>query len=561
MSRKMHLRRVAAAVAAVLVPALAAPAAAQAGSTVAAGHQVQVHLLGFNDFHGNLTGSGLKYNDPVSHVNAAAGGAARFADAINTRRAADGPGSTLLVEAGDIVGASPPESSLLRDRPTLDMLNLLKVDVGTMGNHEFDKGVPEVLRQIYGGQSLVNPDITFNPLDFPVISANIVWESTGKPVFRPYVIRTVNGAKVAFVGATTTTTPTITTKGSTDGVRFLDVAQAVNSYVPEIQARGVKAIVLVVHEGGVQTTYGTGAISAPIADITRALDPQVDVVISGHSHTVVNGYVDGRLVVQASSFGRAFEDVTLDYSKDTGDIVKATAEVIPVWQNDPPLSTNPAPHDPEVQALVDSAVAEVGPKINQVINTVAADVTRNENVAGESALGDLIADAQRQQMGTQIALMNEGGIRADLLAGEVTWGDLFTIQPFNNLLVTMKLTGAQLWTVLGQQFQPSIATIRNLQIAGLNYTWHQTGDYTGTITGVWLRNGPAGTGVPIANDASQVYTVTVNNFLAGGGDGFAELANGADQIIGPSDLDALVNYVASLPTPFSQDSVGRIGYV
>jgi 2',3'-cyclic-nucleotide 2'-phosphodiesterase (5'-nucleotidase family) len=545
----------------VLVPALAAPAAAQAGATLSDGQQVRVHLLGFNDFHGNITGNGLKYFDPVTGINAPAGGAARLADALQKRRAADGAGHTLVVEAGDIVGASPPESSLLRDRPTLDIMNLMSVDVGTMGNHEFDKGVTEMLRQVYGGQSTVDPDITFSPLDFPVVSANIVWENTGKPVFRPYTIQTVGGARIAFIGATTTTTPTITTKGSTDGVRFLDVASAVNSYVPEIEARGVNAIVLVVHEGGTQSPYRTGAISAPIADITQHLDPQVDAVISGHSHTVVNGYVAGRLVVQASSFGRAFEDVTLDYSKQTNDIVRATADVVPVWQNDPPLSTNPAPRDPDVQSVVDAAVAEVGPEINRVVNTASSDITRNEDAAGESALGDLIADGQRATMGTQIALMNEGGIRADILAGDVTWGDLFTVQPFNNLLVTMNLTGAQIWTVLGQQFQPSIATIRNLQISGLDYTWQQTGDYTGTITGVWLGDGPAGTGVPIANDSSQTYTVTVNNFLAGGGDGFAELAHGTNQVIGPSDLDALVDYVASLPSPITQGIAGRIGLV
>ncbi|MFL6136914.1 MAG: bifunctional metallophosphatase/5'-nucleotidase [Frankiaceae bacterium] len=555
-----HVRRVAAAVAVLAIPALAAPVAMQATAS-AANQTVQVHLLGFNDFHGNITGNGLKYLDPNTGINAAAGGAARFADAINRQRAADGPGKTVLLEAGDMVGASPPESSLLRDRPTLDMLNLLKVDVATMGNHEFDKGVPEIFRQVYGGQSLIDPSITFDPLDFPVVSANIVSTTTGKPIFKPYVIKTVNSAKIAFIGATTTTTPTITTKGSTDGVQFLDIAQAVNSYVPEIESKGVKAIVLIVHEGGVQSPYRTGAISVPIAAITQQLDPQIDMVISGHSHTVINGYVGGRLVVQASSFGRAFEDVTLDYSKATGDIVRATADIVPVWQNDPPLSTNPAPHDPNVQALVDAAVAEVGPGINRVINTVTGDVTRSEDVAGESALGDLIADGQRTTMGTQIALMNEGGIRADMLAGEVTWGDLFSIQPFNNLMVTMKLTGAQLWTVLGQQFQPANGTIRNLQISGLNYNWHQTGDFTGTITGVWLGTGPAGTGTPIANDASTVYTVTTNNFLAGGGDGFAELANGANQVIGPSDLDVLINYVGSLPTPFSQAIAGRIGYV
>jgi 2',3'-cyclic-nucleotide 2'-phosphodiesterase (5'-nucleotidase family) len=555
-----QLRRAATAVAVLAIPALAAPVAIQASAS-AATQTVQVHLLGFNDFHGNITGNGLKYFDPATGVNAPAGGAARFADAINRARAADGPGRTLLVEAGDMVGASPPESSLLRDKPTLDLMNLLNVDVGTMGNHEFDKGVPEIFRQVYGGQSLIDPDITFNPLDYPIVSANIVSTATGKPIFKPYVIKTVNSAKIAFIGATTTTTPTITTKGSTDGVQFLDIAQAVNSYVPQIEAKGVKAIVLIVHEGGVQSPYKTGAISQPIGTIVSQLDPQVDAVISGHSHTVINGYVGGRLVVQASSFGRAFDDVTLNYSKATGDIVSATADVVPVWQNDPPLSTNPAPHDPDAQALVDAAVAAVGPDINRVINTAAADITRDENVAGESALGDLIADGQRTAMGTQIALMNEGGIRADLLAGDVTWGDLFTIQPFNNLMVTMKLTGAQLWTVLGQQFQPANGTIRNLQISGLNYTWHQTGDFTGTITGVWLGAGPAGTGTPIANDSSTVYTVTTNNFLAGGGDGFAELANGADQVVGPSDLDVLVAYVGSLPNPFSQAIAGRIGYV
>jgi 2',3'-cyclic-nucleotide 2'-phosphodiesterase (5'-nucleotidase family)/predicted AlkP superfamily phosphohydrolase/phosphomutase len=516
-------------------------------------------LLAINDVHGNLTGKGLTYSDPYTGTKDAAGGLATLAADLKTAKAAD-PRNTVTIEAGDMVGASPPESGLLRDKPTLDALNKMGIDVGTLGNHEFDRGVPEMLRQVNGGQSTIDPSIDFEKLNFPVVDANVISDSTGKPLLKPYTIKQINGVPVAFIGATTITTPSIVTTGGTSGVHFTDEATAVNGVVHQLQHQGINAFVAVIHEGGSQSNYPVGTVNGRIDDIAKNLDPAVSVVISGHSHTVIDTRVNNTLVIQASSYTRAYDEVHLLLDKHARTIVTAWGSVQPAWHNTPPASTDPsAPavkSDPAVQKIVDAAVTRTNPITQRVINTAAAPVSSDKDAAGESPAGDLIADSQRTYAKTQLAFVNTGSVRAGLSAGPVTYGDLFTMQPFQDDYVdTFTLTGAQVWALLGQQLASGTGGI--MQVSGLHFSY--TGAQgSGSITGVWL--GAAGdNSSPIANDASTTYTGTANSFMMGGGDGFTVLESAGNITqLADAELVPLVNYVGTLPNPFSYTTDGRI---
>jgi len=520
-------------------------------------------LLAINDVHGNLTDDGLTYTDPYTGVKDVAGGIATLATYLHKAKATD-PHDTITVEAGDMVGASPPASGLLRDKPTLDALNAMGIDVGTLGNHEFDRGVTEMLRQINGGQSTVDPSITFNKMNFPVVDANVISDATGKPLLQPYTIKIIGGVPVAFIGATTITTPTIVTTGGTTGVHFIDEATAINGVVTQLEHAGVHAFVAVVHEGGGQSNFPVGTINGRINDIAQHLDPAVSVLISGHSHTVMDTRVGNTLVVQASSFTRAYGDIHLLMDRQSRTIAATWASVQPVWENTPPLSTDPsAPavkSNAKVQAIVDAAVTATNPVTQQVINTAAADVPSQRDggatPAGESPAGDLIADAQRAYVHADLAFVNTGSVRAGLQAGQVTYGDLFTMQPFQDDVVdTFSMTGAQVWSLLQQQLAAGTGGI--MQVSGLHFTY--TGSQgSGTITGAWL--GAAGdNSTPILNDASRSYTGTANSFMIGGGDGFTVL-EGVSNIVQTADAELvpLVNYVATLPNPFTYGTDGRI---
>lgn len=520
-------------------------------------------LLAINDVHGNLTDDGLTYTDPYTGVRDVAGGLATLTTDLKRAKATD-PQDTVTVEAGDLVGASPPASGLLRDKPVLDAANAMGIDVGTLGNHEFDQGVTEMLRQVNGGRSTVDPTITFDKLDFPIADANVISDATGKPLFRPYVVKRVGGVPVAFIGATTITTPSIVTTGGTTGVHFTDEATAINGVVTNLEKSGIHAFVAVVHEGGSQSAFPVGTVNDRINDIATRLDPAVSVVISGHSHTTVDTRVGNALVVQASSFGRAFDDVHLLLDRRSRTIAATWASIQPVWETTDPSSTDPAapavPQDPKVKAIVDAAVTATNPITQQVVNTAAADVPSQQDggatPAGESPAGDLIADAQRTFAKTQLAFVNTGSVRAGLQAGPVTFGALFTMQPFQDDVVdTFTLTGAQVWTLLNQQLAAGTGGI--MQVSGLHFTY--TGSQgSGSITGVWL--GAAGDdSTPIPNDTSQTYTGTANSFMVGGGDGFTVLENAGDIVqTADAELVPLVDYVGTLPNPFTYSTDGRI---
>ncbi|WP_211194711.1 bifunctional metallophosphatase/5'-nucleotidase [Pyxidicoccus fallax] len=527
----------------------------------------EVKVLGFNDFHGQLS--------PRTVGTRPAGGAAVLASYLKAAQAGM-EDRTVIVHAGDHVGASPPASALLQDEPAISFLNLLgnahcsswwRMNprcnlVGTLGNHEFDEGRAELLRLLYGGAHPEGPFLEdpYRGTTFPYVSANVVDARRGEPLLPPYVVKMLRGIPVGFVGAVTRTTPRIVTPAGVAGLAFEDEAVAINRAVAKLKRQGVRAIVVTIHEGDRMTTYeGPTNPDLPgpggsIADIVERLDDEVDVVVSGHAHSFTNALVKtstGKtvLVTQAFSSSTAYADISLKLDPFTRDVVAKSAAVYTTWADAGPGLTP----DPKVAALVKRAEDAVAPLVNRVLGTSAQDITRTVSPAGESALGNLIADAQRAKMGTDFAFMNPGGIRADLDAGAITWGELFTIQPFANDLVRMDLTGAQVKTVLEQQWSDP-ARPRILQVSGLTVRYDSSLPSGSRIVSV--RKG----GVEL--DPAGLYSVTVNSFLAGGGDGFVELLNGANRVVGPVDLDGLVEYVLGFEgEPVSTTIEGRISQV
>ncbi|MGY1711296.1 bifunctional metallophosphatase/5'-nucleotidase [Geodermatophilus sp. SYSU D00758] len=552
----------------VLAVVAAAPAAAGPPSQTPAGHKpVEVQLLAFNDFHGALeppAGSGGRVTLPDGSV-VDAGGLAYLATHLQNLEEENR--NTLTISNGDLVGGSPFLSALFRDEPTVDAMDLLGLDVAAVGNHEFDEGVDELLRVVEGGachpeDGCLDGD-GYDGSDADWLAANVVDQESGTPILPPYEVHGFDGVQVGVIGLTLDETPSIVSAEGIAGVRFADEVETINASVAELREQGVEAIVVSLHEGG---TAG-GGINAcdeptgPAFDIARAVDDAVDVVLTGHLH---NGYVcqraaevDGKLVTQALSNGRLITDIDLTIDARTGDVIRKRAENVVVTRDVEP--------DAEAQALVDRYAEIAEPIANTPIGQITEDVLRAQEVllpgaradgtdlGGESPLGNLIADAQLAATtgaGAAAAFMNPGGVRADLLhassdAGEgdgvVTYGEAFEVQPFNNLLTTLDLTGQQLYALLDQQFEVD----RVLAPSGsVRYTVDPAGG--GSVVPGSLTIG----GNEVALD--QTYRITVNSFLAGGGDGFTVLTEGTDVVNQPGfDVDALQAYLSgdAVPAP------------
>jgi 2',3'-cyclic-nucleotide 2'-phosphodiesterase / 3'-nucleotidase / 5'-nucleotidase len=491
---------------------------------------VDLQLLGINDFHGQI-------NVGKSVGGKMAGRADYLAAYLKAHESANP--NTLMLHAGDVVGASAPASALLQDEPTIKILNEIGFDLGTLGNHEFDEGVVEMMRLIDGGTHEKTGD--FEGADFPYVVANVVDEETEEPILDPYVIKEVGGVQVGFIGIAYSDTPDIVTPSGVAGVKFTDEVEAINKYTAELKGKGVKAIVVVSHSPGTSKVDGTGE-TGEIVDIANDVDDEVDVIFGGHSHQYLNTTVDGKLLVQAYSSGTAFADVDLTIDVATKDIVSKKAEIVTTFQE----GVTP---DPKVKEMVDAYEAAVAPIINEVIGEAAGPMTREQNEHGESVLGNVIADAMAAEMGTDFAFMNPGGIRADLDAGEITWGELFTIQPFGNDLVKMTLTGAEIRELLNQQFNPD--KVRMLQISGLSYEWSDELEYGEKVLDIYLPDGEL-------IDEEKEYSLTVNNFMAGGGDNYTALLKGKNTYIGPTDLDGLVNYIKAQDGALNAEIEGRV---
>lgn len=527
---------------------------------------VHVRILAVNDFHGQLPGGKTSSGRPV-------GSAPVLAAYLKAAEGKSGPSNTLMVFPGDVIGASPPESGLLADEPSLLFFNEFAnacctggaggPDTGcnviaTPGNHEFDRGTAELLRQVYGGNG--NTTITHLVNPYPgsrssYICSNVVWKENSTTVFPPYTIRNIDGIPIAFIGADTMTTPDRLAPGRAGDIVFLNETESVNRYVTEVTQKGVHSIVVILHEGGSQSAYEGPTrlgvtVTGRVTGIVAGLDGDVDVVLSGHTHEFTNAYLPNRagkpvLVTQAYSYSKGYADVNLTLDPVSRDIVEKTAEIVIAYADIPP-GTVP---DPETAAFLEKDRDAVAPVVNRHIAVSAQDITRDENASGESALGDLLADAQRNVMETDVAFITTGTMRADLEKGNVSWGDLFSIQPFSGTVVSMKLTGTQIRNVLERQWQEPLPP-HNLDVSGLTYTYDMTKPPGSRVLEVRVGNAPL--------DPAATYTVATMDYLSIGGDGYTEFTKGTQVTTGPSDVDTLASYIGSLPQPVNVTIDGRI---
>ena len=590
---------------AALATILAAPAMAGEKHTP---HALQpIQLLSFNDFHGNLqppSGSGGRITvdhriDPATgkpvDVTQDAGGAEYLATALKNAR--KGHRYSLTVAAGDIIGASPLLSAAFHDEPTVESMNALGLDVSSVGNHEFDEGYHELQRMADGGciddgdganNQNSCADHTFRGADFDYLAANVTEDATGRTILPAYSIKKVGAARIGFIGMTLKDTPSIVTASGIAGLSFADEVATANKLVPVLKRRGVNAIVVLIHQGGVPAaqkwtdpvsgaSYDVNpnydyacqqggslvAASSPIIPIAAKLDPAIDLVVSGHTHQpyvcdIKDPAGHDRMVTSASSFGRLFTDTEVMYDKATKDFVRSSFD-----STNRPV-TRDLPKDAEQTNLISRYLELVKPIASKVIGSITADVTRETNAAGESALGDLIADAQLADPSTVtngekpvIAFMNPGGIRADLTAanspygeatGDVTFDEAFTVQPFNNYLVSLTLTGQQIYDLLAQQvIGANAGSNKVLQVSdGFSYTLGATGAVDGSV----MLNGQ-----PIDKAAS--YRVVTNNFLADGGDGFPAFKQGTGVYFGGLDIDAFAAYLTA-HSPYTPTTPSRI---
>ncbi len=527
-----------------LLAAIAFPAGA-AGNGADRSKPVDVQILAINDFHGQLP--------PVGTLGGAAvlGAYLRAAEATNP--------NTTIVSAGDLIGASPLISALFHDEPTIEVMNMIGLDINAVGNHEFDEGTDELLRMQNGGSHPVDGDLDGTPFggaDFQFLAANVVSEATGDTLFPPYVVKNYQGVKVAYIGMTLEGTPSIVTPSGVAGYDFLDEADTVNALVAQLQKNNIESFVVLVHEGGVQTGTPNGpndcsGLAGPIVDIVERTTDEVDLFITGHTHQNYNCIIDGRPVTSARSISRVYTDIDVQLNRVTKEMTVLSVNNVPTAA----AGVTPAA---DIAAFVSIYDALSAPLADRVIGTISADITRTPNAAGESALGDVIADAQLAATAPAgfgdavVAFMNPGGIRADLqyapsgveAPGEVTYGESFTVQPFGNSLVTLTLTGAQIDTLLEQQFDnPSVGSNRILQVSdGFTYSWSASAPTGSKVDIGSIMIG----GVPIV--PTGTYRVTVNSFLASGGDNFTVLVEGTDNLGGDVDLDALEDYFVAQGT-------------
>jgi 5'-nucleotidase len=525
---------------------------------------VEVRILAINDFHGNLrppTG-GIRIADPADttrSIAVPAGGVEYMATLVKQLR--EKPDNTIFVAAGDLIGASPLLSAMFHDEPTIEALSMMGLEIASVGNHEFDEGKDELLRMQNGGCHPVDKcqgPHPFGGAKFHYLAASTFDTNSGKTIFPAYEIREFQGIPVAFIGLTLKGTPGIVSPQGVAGLEFRDEAETVNALVPELKARGVEAIVVLIHEGGFPTGHYNECpgISGPIVEIVKNLDRAVDVVISGHTHRAYVCEIDGRLVTSGDKFGTLVTVIDLKLDPGTRDVISAKADNLIV-------RSAALAKDPEQSALLESYDKLAAPIANRRAGSLTHTLSRVPNHTGESRLGDIIADAQLAAMaaeangGAVIAFTNPGGIRTDIPKkedGAVSYADLFASQPFRNQLVTLTLTGIQIKDLLEQQWlDPKRPRI--LQVSkGFQYVWDAAKPYGEHV----MADRMSLNGQQI--DPATSYRVTVNSYLALGGDGFAVLKQGTAPRFGIYDIDALYAYFqANSPvTPATGNRIARL---
>ena len=520
--------------------------------------EVHLRILAINDFHGQIATSSDSFGGVGRADFLAANVAAARAEVSNS----------IFVSAGDLIGASPLISALFHDEPTIEAMNLMGLDFNSVGNHEFDDGRAELARMQQGGPHPDSEDADGEPFrgaEFRFLAANVI-DETGNTIFPAYGVRDFQGIKVAFIGLTLEGTPGIVARGRVAGLSFLDEAETVNALVPELRELGIEAIVVLLHLGGFsdggKDDCGTG-LEGPVVQVVTKLDPAVDLVIAAHTNDEFVCEIEGKWVTMADYGGRLFTVIDVTLSRSTGDLTVQSAVNVPNSQD----GVTPVP---ALTALIDKYERLVAPKANAVVGTVTADISRRQNEAGESALGDVLADAHLAATSSPdtgnavVAFMNPGGIRDEITFassgpeadGELTYGEAFSVHPFGNSMVTMTLTGAQIDTLLEQQFREEGTGYGNMlqPSAGFRYTWDAEAPLGAKVD----LSGISIDGAPVEADRS--YRVTVNSYLAGGGSGFSVLLEGTERVGGEIDVDALVAYFAgnAAIAPGPQDRITRL---
>jgi len=537
---------------------------------------VELQLLAFNDYHGHLQST-----TPGSVDGESAGGSEYLSAALIELRA--GHENTLTVAAGDLIGGSPAFSGLFHDEPSVESLNAMGLDVSSVGNHEFDEGVTELLRMQQGGchpdDGCYFPDNPYAGADFPWLAANVVNHTSGDTVLPPYWITQVGTTHVAFIGMTLEATDTLVAASGIVGWDFLNEAETANALVPMLQAQGVETIIVLLHEGGSQTpppgaVDACVGISGPVVAINDALDPAIDALITGHTHLPYNCLLDDpdgdpRIVTSAYSYGRVVSELNLVIDPRTGDVVRDESTAM----NHAVIQADLTP-DPALTAVIAKWQPLFDNSGNDPIGTITADINRGGTDGSdrgvESAAGNLVADAQlwaTSANSADIAFMNPGGVRSDLTYadsggegdGVVTYSEAFTFQPFGNTLITYEMTGAEIVSVLEEQCQPlgSSRPFLHLGVSdGFTYDLATTFDGgTGDCTSVAVTNVKLN---GVALNPTGTYNVTVNNFLADGGDNFTTFGTiTSPRFDGGNDLLALITYFGAY-SPIAPPSTDRV---
>lgn len=532
---------------------------------------VDVRLIGINDLHGNIeppTGSSGRVV-LADGTTVDAGGAAYNATHIkNLQKEVK---NSVIVGQGDLIGASPIVSALFHDEPTIEVLNKVGMDATAAGNHEFDEGYKELLRMQRGGCHPVDGcqfRDSYPGASFPILGANVTKAKTGLPALPPFWVEIRDGMPIGFIGMPLKDVPILVDPNGIKELAFGDEVKAANKYANFLDAMGVKSIVLLVHQGDQVTSSGGGPNACNVAPqnpgsyIATNVSPKIDAVFSGHSHQHYNCVVkdpagNPRPFIEGLAFGRELSVVDLKIDRRTRDVIRGETKA------DNKIVTRTVTPDPEIQALIDVAKTKVRPIANRPVGTISADIPRAAVASGESPLGNLIADSQLAATtgnGAVLALMNPGGVRADLTYasspegegnGVATYGEVFTVQPFGNILQTITLTGTQLKNVLEQQFTAARTFVLQPS-AGLKYSYSAGAPFGSKVSGVTLNGAPL--------DPNASYRVTINSFLQGGGDGFSEFTKGTNITGGGIDLDAFTAYLAAHPNqaPPATDRITRL---
>jgi 5'-nucleotidase len=543
---------------------------------------VPLRLIHINDFHGNLESSAslaLVLADPGAAPGAPAlrvpvGGAPALAGLVKTLRA--GSPYSVMIAGGDLVGAAPLVSSLFRHESSIEIMNDIGLEVSSFGNHEFDDGTVELKRLIKGGCAANKPDgvvtscarETYRGARFTYLGANVI-DAQGKALAAPYIVKHFAGIPVGIIGAVTKSTPTLVTPSGVAGLTFIDEAEGVNRAADELRAKGIRAMVAVFHEGieihkdggpaDWNDTTCPGAVG-PLLDIARRLAPEIRVVLSGHTHWGYRCEVEGRLLIQSTSFGRGISVVDVELDRSTRAMLPPVRSLnLPVLNHrtEPAMreklvAATPEPfrnalaeakEDAKIAAKVEAYAALAKPKADREVARIGGPFTHSRGERTDTPNGRLIADAQlaaTRAQGAQFAFMNPGGVRAGFLCAgppcPVTFGNVFTVQPFGNSLVTMNLTGEQVRRALEQQWRSGEPYLL-APSAGFTFTWTNDAPRGRQVSDMRLA------GEPI--DPAKTYRVTVNSFLADGGDGFSVFKEGKDLKGGGQDIDALLAWLAA----------------